>query len=149
MDTVQIAEKVESLIHEKLLAEADDGFSLNGATLYGVSLGYSGNENPVICHIATHPDAYDLLEMPTTAVGRMFDCIALLTIGWAAPVNSEGEVEGAPSQHPEKRRVRLVVCATRESMASVLRFQDTDETHCDEGTATGFLAEAITKFISV
>ena len=92
-------------------------------------------------------DVYELLEdrKTLTAIGNA-DTFSVLTCGWAAPLakddNDDDQV--APSQHPERRRVRLVVTATTSGVASVLRFKDKhNEKTIDEGTARGTLADAI------
>ena len=76
----------------------------------------------------------------------MSDYVALVTCGWASPI-AQGESDDeqvAPSQHPERRRVRLMVFAGKDGWASVMRFSDTpDETITDDGNARGALAEAI------
>lgn len=87
---------------------------------------------------------YELLDAPTSSVVRMFDAAAVLTSGWAAPINDEGG-DMAPSQHPERRRVRLVVVVCDKGVASVLRFADTpDDVITDAGAARGSLADAVT-----
>lgn len=97
--------------------------------------------------VAKAGDVYELLEdrKTLTAIGNA-DTFSVLTCGWAAPLakddNDDDQV--APSQHPERRRVRLVVTATNSGVASVLRFQDKpNEKTTDEGTARGSLADAI------
>ncbi len=146
MDTIQVAEVVESKLHDLLTTESDP-YSLTGARLYGVSFGDKGE--PVLDPIAEHHDVYDLLENDTNArVANGYFYTLVVTTGWAAPLGANGEVEGAPSQHKLRRRVRLVVVANRESVASVLRFQDApSEPITDPGAATGSLADAIQKFV--
>ena len=97
--------------------------------------------------VAKAGDVYELLEdrKTLTAIGNA-DTFSVLTCGWAAPLakddNDDDQV--APSQHPERRRVRLVVTATTSGVASVLRFKDKpNEKTIDEGTARGTLADAI------
>lgn len=76
-----------------------------------------------------------------------FDYFAVITHGWAAPLNSDGEIEGAPSQHPEKRRVRLIVnvdLKNNNTVGSTLQFSDDpDNLIFDHGNATGSLADAV------
>ena len=84
---------------------------------------------------------YDLIESGDTfptAKG-----LAVITTGWAAPLNANGEVEGAPSEHPAKKRVRLTAYVSCEGMASSVAFQDEDEPAYDEGEAHGSLADAL------
>ena len=71
--------------------------------------------------------------------------IGIITTGWAAPINSDGDVDCPPSQHKERRRVRLVsVVTTDGKMGSVMGFSDDDENPIrDEGEATGNLAMAM------
>lgn len=148
MDTVQVAEQVESKLHD-LLMEADSThpYDLSGARLYGVSFGNMGEV--VINFITQHQDVYDLLSDGQNAlVASGFTYTLVATTGWAAPISDTGEVEGAPSLHPNRRRVRLAVVANRESVASVLRFQDEpDSPITDPGQATGSLADAIKQFV--
>ncbi|MBJ7398596.1 MAG: hypothetical protein JHD29_07560, partial [Ilumatobacteraceae bacterium] len=49
-----------------------------------------------------------------------------------------------PSQHPLRRRVRLVVAVCDKGVASVLRFADTpNDIVTDAGAARGSLADAV------
>jgi hypothetical protein len=77
-----------------------------------------------LAQVAEHGDVYDLLESDIARSTAQFaDAITLVTCGWASPI-AEGQSDDeqvAPSQHPERRRVRLVVTATREHTASVLQ----------------------------
>lgn len=142
-DIIGIAEKAEDTLNTLL---ADDGFSLSSARLYGVTLG--GEEGVMLSLLSEHPDVYDLLESKKAKLALSFDFIGVVTTGWAAPLNENGEVEGAPSQHAQRRRVRLMVIADKEGVASVLRFADTpDEVVTDPGSATGSLADAIQKLV--
>ena len=137
-----IAEEAESLIHRVLTSTISDPFAPAGARLYGV-------ENGEVFYISQHPDVYDLLEDANNREKALaYPHVAVVTAGWAAPLNADGEVEGAPSAHPMRRRVRLVVVANAEGVASVLRFQDdSDNTVLDPGQATGSLADAIRRFV--
>ena len=68
------------------------------------------------------------------------------TCGWASPIEGEPtEDDVPPSQHPQKRRVRLTVLATRSNqMVSSIVFADTpDESIYDFGSARGSLADAL------
>jgi hypothetical protein len=94
-----------------------------------------------------HEDVYDLLASPfAQATAKLADAIAVVTCGWASPIDHDHDEDEqvAPSQHPQRRRVRLVVLATREHTASVLRFSDDwDSPITDEGQARGSLADAV------
>ncbi|MFN5651859.1 MAG: hypothetical protein ACK49M_10380 [Actinomycetes bacterium] len=137
-----MAVHAESVLHGMI-----DSFELPGARLYGINTGDAVESAPAPCLLAQHPDVYALLESPTSGLARMFDAAAIVTTGWAAPLDENGEVQGAPSEHAQRRRVRLVVLVANSGVASVLRFAD--EPHdvvTDPGSATGSLAEAIERF---
>lgn len=109
------------------------------AGLYSVK-----GENTLL--IAEHGDVYEMLEsVEAQAVALLSDAVVIRTCGWASPISEGDEYEGvAPSQHPERRRVRLLVCANGTDTASVLRFTDDwDNPVFDEGQATGSLADAV------
>ena len=147
---VILATCVEDSLHLSL-----DGFDLSRARLYGISIvdeqAVARNENGAlrITFLAEHGDVYELLEAQTSAIVRMFDAAVVLTCGWAAPIRNdeedEDELATPPSQHPERRRVRLVVVVCDDGVASVLRFADTpDDVITDAGAARGSLADAVT-----
>jgi hypothetical protein len=138
---IAIATCVEASLHSSL-----DGFNLPRARLYGVSIvdatGIASHQDGAlrISFLAEHGDVYELL---------------VLTCGWAAPLNrdenddearSDDEIrdEVPPSQHPLRRRVRLVVAVCDKGVASVLRFADTpNDIVTDAGAARGSLADAV------
>jgi len=135
----------EAIKAEKLISELVEGnFSLPQAILYSVK-NNSGKLEVVKRHQCG--DVYDLLDDEfSTQVARNSDLIALATSGWAAPITKGQSVDDmtAPSKHPERRRVRLVVTANRTSKASVLRFSDNpDEIVTDDDQAKGTLADAV------
>ena len=139
---MQIAVHTEQRLHTSI-----DSFELPAARLYGVNLGDALEPRPAPCYLSQHPDVYELLEAPNSALARMFDAAAIVTTGWAAPLDENGNVSGAPSRHAQRRRVRLTVLVANSGVASVLRFaDDPDNVVTDPGSATGSLAEAITRF---
>lgn len=95
--------------------------------------------------VAEHGDVYELLDSPiSSTVAQLSDSIILRTCGWASPRNNDDNDELAPSKHPERRRVRLLVCANAYETASALRFSDDwDNPVYDEGQAVGSLADAV------
>ena len=97
--------------------------------------------------VGEHGDVYEMLDsVEAQAVALMSDAVVIRTCGWAAPISNGDDPEAgvAPSQHPERRRVRLLVCANGKDTASVLRFTDDwDNPVFDEGQATGSLADAV------
>jgi hypothetical protein len=133
-----IEEKLHGLINT---------FELPGARLYGVNCAGRPASEPNICFLAQHPDVYELLDAPSSGLARMFDAAAIVTCGWAAPLAPDGSIEGAPSEHEARRRVRLIIVVADHGVASVLRFADQpDDVVTDPGSATGSLAEAVTHF---
>lgn len=99
--------------------------------------------------MANHPDVYmliDSLNDDKILANTSFDYFALLTTGWAAPLDSDGNVDGAPSKHPERRRVSLLITVDADnnnSIVSAIKFADDDNVIFDYGGATGSLAEAV------
>jgi hypothetical protein len=142
VNITELAEKVESEVNDNL------GFDLKQALLISVTDGLFGIE---LSDPLSHGDVYELIESDASLeLAKRSDFIAIVTCGWAAPIRAnDDDDEVAPSQHPQRRRVRLVVLASRSSVSSVLRFSDTpDETVTDEGKATGSLADAILKLMA-
>ena len=126
------------------------GFDLKRARLYGINivdpLGVDDKNDGAlrISFLAEHGDVYELLEARGSAIARMFDAAAVLTCGWAAPVDDADDDDLPPSVHPRRRRVRLVVVVSDAGVGSVLRFADTpDEIVTDPGNAKGSLADAV------
>jgi hypothetical protein len=126
------------------------GFDLKRARLYGINVvDPLGVEQKVdgalrISFLAEHGDVYELLEARGSAIARMFDAAAVLTCGWAAPVDDDVDDDVPPSAHPRRRRVRLVVVVGDAGVGSVLRFADNpDDIVTDPGNAKGSLADAV------
>jgi hypothetical protein len=150
---VDLAAMVEDRIHESLL-NSPTAFHLDSARLYGVNIGpHAGTDELMLSFILENGDIYDLLDTPESACARLFDAAALVTCGWAAPLPASHDDESddtsltAPSEHPERRRVRLVVVVSDVGVGSVLRFEDDDEHPIlDAGAARGPLADAVNSF---
>lgn len=90
----------------------------------------------------------DNLNNDKVIANTSFDYFALITHGWAAPLNADGDIDGAPRNHPKRRRVRLVVSVDVKDrtypIASTMQFEDEpDDLIFDHGNATGSLAEAV------
>lgn len=144
-EVVSLAEKVEAVIHTTFTQKNDGlAFDLPKAMLVGINVTETG-EFRIEPELASHGDIYQLIDSVEKSTVQGFDALGLVTCGWAAPLAQKtSEPDVAPSQHPERRRVRLFVCVNREGMASVLRFQDDAEnTILDEGEASGPLADAV------
>lgn len=144
---VDKALNTEQIIHEGLLAklsQTGNAFGMKRAMLFAV---IEGGETVSLTLAGEHSDVYDLLDSEDSReVAKVSDYVAVLTCGWAAPIdNGDPEAfDGPPSEHPAKRRVRLLVLACAEGVASVLRFEDTpDEVISDNDQARGSLADAV------
>jgi hypothetical protein len=140
--------KLEEVIHQ-LLTESKfvpGPFEIGKALLFGVSL----KEDLNIEILALEEDVYQLLDSRVNQLaGSTFDAVAVVTTGWAAPLDQWGKVTGRPSEHKERRRVRLVVLANKQDTMNVLRFaDDPDDVITDGGSAMGSLAEAVQEFLN-
>lgn len=142
MTIQQVAEKIEEEMFNEL-KRWDDPFNVGEAQIYGT-------DGEGISFVSSHADIYDLLESKNSLPAKDSPFVAVTTTGWGAPLNAEtGECDGAPSQHPERRRVRLTVVANATETFSVLRFADApDEIIGDGGQASGSLADAIRNFVA-
>lgn len=135
--TLKEAIKIEKQINTKL-SRKKDPFAPAKASLWIL------NDNNKVKSVKENNDVYDLLDDFDT-LETVKDCASftILTSGWAAPINETDE-NNPPSEHPEKRRVRLIVHATEFGVASVMRFKDdASEIVTDDGNARGSLAEAV------
>ena len=142
---IAVASCVEHSLHLSL-----PNFDLPRARLYGITVvdprGVERNVDGALrlSYIAEHPDVYALLANPAAGVVRFYDAAAVLTCGWAAPVAGDDDDDRAPSEHPQRRRVRLVSVVGDAGVASVLRFADSpQDVITDAGDGRGSLADAI------
>ena len=94
--------------------------------------------------LSAHPDVYELLESNYNLCNYVGAIIH--TTGWAAPLEEDGTIGGAPSKHAQRRRIALASCVTNNSVGSALSFADDAEMVMDPGSATGSLAEALLSF---
>ena len=131
-------EQIHNLLHN-----ADDSKS---ALAYGITKDADGI-NLVSKIIAENVDIYDMIdELNQDKLYMSNDYVTVKTTGWAAPLNENGEVEGAPSQHPNRRRVCLFISVditNKQVLGSSLKFDDDEEVIYDFNTATGSLADAL------
>lgn len=136
MKTLEIVEKVADLYQEKI-----SGYKLEQAIVSFIML-HDGEIS--IMEASRHADIYEAMELasnlitPIDTIGMSVD-----TTGWAAPLGADGQIEGMPSKHPEKRRVRLNAIATDNGTASAIAFEATAERLLDDGEAIGSLSTAL------
>ena len=138
----QTLREIDHAIAEKL----GDSFEQSPAILFAVD--YVRGEVPIIKQIAEDTDVYEMLADTFNAV-VLFDTgysgFALSTVGWASPIDKDDDAnnEIAPSQHPERKRVRLMTMCHRGKMGSSIRFKGEQDVTYDEGNAKGSLASAM------
>ena len=149
LDKEQFAGIIEK-INDKVNFEFDSKF----AVVYGVNV--DDNLDVTMDKIDANGDVYDLIDVDNTTLMSQvnnYDIITIATCGWAAPIDDDEDDDNsvAPSQHPKKRRVRLVTSANIDGQAgSTILFQDDIENPVhDYGSAKGTLADAITHVLSV
>ena len=140
MSNQTIVELAEATYHELNKQKDGDGFTMKRAQMFAVEVGGT------VRIIGTCGDVYQLLEETETKKLLATDvAVGVETCGWASPTTSDEANEVPPSQHPDRRRVRLVTMVTRKfEVASAMGFADTpDEVITDSGTARGALADAL------
>lgn len=128
-------------ITEKIIT--DTPMELPQAVLYGV------DSNGGTVELGRYPDIYDLLDKDYSeqAERDRLVGIAIHTTGWAAPLNADGEVDGAPSAHPSRVRVALVATLTMFGYCSGIAFADGRETVFEENAPSGALWEAMNECV--
>ena len=119
---------------------SNNDFNKKKAKVFAIELGGS------VRTLILSGDVYEALENATDLLETDV-AIGVETCGWAAPRTGSDDDDDdlPPSQHPDRRRVRLISIVSRKfEMASAMGFQDTpDEVITDEGSAQGSLAEGI------
>lgn len=142
MKNETVVKLAEATYHELGKEEEGDNFAMKKAKAFAVEVGGT------VRIIGEHGDVYELLE--TLSNRKLLDtdvAIGVETCGWACPIQEgvDDEEQVAPSQHPDRRRVRLIALVTRKfDMASAMGFADTpDEVITDDGSARGSLAEEL------
>lgn len=105
--------------------------------------------NPGTLREVSHPyrDIYQLLDALGEVLAPQGDTLGgvlVLTSGWAAPLGDDGQVEGAPSAHPERRRVFVTCSVARDgSQAARMEFAGGDGDTVTDDNGTGSLAFAL------
>lgn len=128
-----------------ILQDHKDPWAPNSASVWVMT----ANKKMVCCR--TGKDIYYLLDEVSNRLSLIkgYESFSVLTSGWAAPIDDDYDLDEPneiipPSEHPKRRRVRLVVTADDAGVASVLRFSDNpEEIVVDSGLAKGSLADAI------
>lgn len=129
-------------IYDLLHAENDE----SQAKVFGINKDVFYNYK----NICNGPDIYQLIDnIVDDRLGSVYDYLGLITYGWAAPLNSEGETDSAPSAHPDRKRVRLLIVTSKEQagiLGTVLLFVNTEEEPVfDYGNANGPLSDVLSQ----
>jgi len=119
------------------------------ASLIGIKM---SDEGVSYESISVNGDIYKLLENKPAmkkAKTNEYDLIAVLTSGWAAPNNNGDENDDLPpSEHPERKRVKMTLVGnTSIQYGSVLSIDGKEEDIFDYMTAQGSLADTFTDFM--
>lgn len=138
----EIEKTVDTMLRHVITEE--DPFDLPESILLGVFF----REDVSLSFLGSARDAYDLLSGDTRLEASIFDAIALVTCGWAAPIVPADDIsELIPaSQSPDRSRVRVVMIAGAEGICAAVRFANNPgNVTIDEG-ASGPLGEALLEF---
>ena len=120
-------------VAEKIIKNT--GHEMSNAVLYGVT------EDGSYSELDRAPDIYDLLDREYPHIGLVG--LAVHTTGWAAPLNSDGESDGPPSKHHERKRVALVTVKTPSGTGSALSFADKPDEITTDEKSEGKLSDAL------
>ena len=143
---MEIFTAVDEQVEKYVVKNFDDIFTLGKAQLFGIDI-YK-TVAPIVQKIGDDKDVYEMLSPMHAILGADYDAFGLVTTGWAAPT-VDGKDDGvAPSQHPERVRVRLFsFCDTDGRITSSLRFANkVGEATYDENQARGSMRDAMLDF---
>jgi hypothetical protein len=114
-----------------------DPFGLRQARLFSISPLHARR---LLAEAADVYVAIDAIPCLHATIGED-SLIAIETCGYAAPADGSDE---APSQHPARRRVRLVIVANREGdLGSAMVFSDGPQDPITSSTGAGMLADQL------
>lgn len=123
---------------DQIAATFENPFSTEQAVVFLVSITGEATE------ALRAADVYEALQLLAfLPLGWEQAGIGVFTTGWAAPLNAEGDVDGPPSEHPNRERVQLCTLLTTDFRCmSVASFEGQNrELHSED--ATGSLADAM------
>ena len=138
---------IDRMIDESLTKTIDDPFHLDKAILFAIET-FNG-ETPMTIPIGMNKDIYDMLEDHDMAKELSpYTKFGIVTCGWASPIRDGKDEENSlrPSEHPEKRRVRLFTMLHGDDFLSAIRFQDDPEVIYDQDKSSGDLKDAMLNF---
>lgn len=149
MNTLQMLEQMDRDLASNL-PWADKGeFYISKAILFGIEQFPPTNYDKVIWrNLAEFGDVYDLLDgsnKRAVTEASYYNMFGVITCGWAAPIEVDGDTDTRPSEHPEKKRVRLILLCEEGEIFSLIRFED-DDTVITDLSGRGELANAVSAF---
>ena len=147
MSKVMSIEALVRLVGEKLIPATMNEGQAMVIGFDSASIDEDGDLDFPASDVHKEKDVYDLLESAETAeIVSLYKYIAVLVGGWASPLgedNKHADEELKPSEHPQRRRVKLCIVADPYNVGSLLRFSDDEEFIYDDGQAKGALADAV------
>ena len=157
LDKSVLSKEVEEMLYGEIYGQTvgRTAFNLGQAQLHIVHMLEADNAVLFDCTLAdTDGDIYDLVSSSTaTKLAKNTAYLALVTCGWAAPLEAPSAdkptTDIPPSQHAERKRVRLtmLIDTANGEQTTVIRFEGNDEVTVEPGNATGSLADAVTKMV--
>jgi hypothetical protein len=144
MNSQQIAKRA---LERYSLNDTCNLFTADGATIF-----YAGADGQVYTAIM-HADVYEGLRQMANLAEALPEVryVGIVTTGWAAPTNPDGETACAPSEHPARRRCLLITVVDHNlDIGSVLGFEDDPRDLIeDAGVGTGPLADEMKSTMAV
>lgn len=151
MNTVQIPKSEFPDFITKLTKTINYQFDSNKAELFGINI---VNDNIEYKSLSSCMDVYELIatdDIELLVEASSYDYLTIGTCGWAAPTNENNDEDNeiAPSQHPERKRVKLLCTSNTIQIGSSIMFKDKqdEEPINDFGKAKGSLADAFGNFV--
>ena len=122
----------------------DDNSVKSGNKAWVAPITYDNEGNPTVMTDERKfgGDIYQLLDDAGKEIATSHDEIVVYTCGWAAPVGEDDDV--APSQHPQRVRVGLLVLVTKSGLlCSAMKKQGDEEIIIVGDEGRGLLADTI------
>lgn len=132
-------EEIALEILEQTRGDHADPFGLATARLFSIS---AIHNRRILLEMADVYAGISAIPCMHTAIGEDA-MVAIEACGYAAPAV---DVDAAPSMHPARRRVRLIVIANRDGdLGSALEFSDEPGKPITTSTGQGSLADELAK----
>ena len=144
MKLIDWVQRADLQFRTNLLRYEDTDFDLAGARIFYI------DKNDHISSHSIHHDVYDRLNLITKHPIPDCQILGIETCGRAAPLDQDGNPDGAPSEHPARRRVRMITVADlRLNTASMIVFEDdpNNPTFDEDGDGIGSLADGLRRVV--